>query len=104
MNNLPLIRLLKIQAAIAYLGLIKKSRKLFLYFLSVAAALVLICLGIVLVCLSFLINLDTGVLPFGIALIVISAVLMGFLLNQRAWMRIFEVDQLIENIEKGGEK
>ncbi len=104
MNDLPFLRLLKIQAAIVYLGFIKKSRKVFLYLLLLVAAMFLICLGIILVCLSFLININIGVLSFGIALILISSVLMGFLLTQRAWVRIFEVDQLIKNIEKGGEK
>lgn len=104
MNDFPLLRLLKIQAAIVYLEFIKKSRKLFLHFLLLVAALFLNCVGVILVCLSFLINIIPGVLFFGIALILISAGLMGFLLTQKAWMRIFEVDQLIENIEKGGEK
>lgn len=104
MNDLPLLRLLKIQGAIAYLGFIKKSRKLFLYFLSIVAALFFICVGIILVGLSFLININVGVISFGLALIFISAGLMGFLLTQGKWMSIFKVDQLIENIEKGGEK
>ena len=103
-NDLPLLRLLKIQGSIAYLGFIKKSRKLFLHFLFSVAAMFLMCVGIILVVLSFLLGIDKGVLPFGIVLIIISAVLMGFLITQRAWMRIFEVDQLIENIKKGGEK
>lgn len=104
MNELPLLRLLKIQGAIAYLGFIKKSRRLFLYFLSVFAALFLICTGVIIVCLSLLININAGVIFFGSALILISAALMCFLLMQRKWISIFEVDQLIENIEKGGEK
>ncbi len=104
MNDLPLLRLLKIQAAIVYLGFIKKSRKFFFLLLLIVAAMFLMCVGIILVCLTFLINIDTGVLLFGIVLIIISAVLMGFLLSQRAWMMIFEADQLIENIAKGGEK
>ncbi|GEM_PF-3772326 len=104
MNELPLLRLLKIQGAIAYLGFIKKSRQICLHLLSIVAAMFLMCVGIILVCLSILINFDTGVLPFGIALTLIAAVLLAFLLNQRVWMMIFEADQLIENIEKGGEK
>ena len=105
MKELPLLRLLKIQAAIAYLGFIKKSRQICLYFLAMVAAMFLMCVGIILTCLSILIGMErAGVLAFGIILIVVSAVLIGFLLTQKAWMRIFEADKLIEDIAKGGEK
>lgn len=104
MNEFPFLRLLKIQASIIYFQFIKKSRNLFIYLVSVVTALFLICVGVILVCLSILINTDTGVLPFGITLTLVSAVLLAFLLTQRVWMMIFEVDQLIENIEKGGGK
>jgi hypothetical protein len=104
MHEFPLLRLLKIQAAITYLEFVKKSRKVFLYFVSAVAALFLMCVGIILIALSFLLNINSGVFLFGIAIILISSVVMGFLFSEKAWMSIFEVHQLIEDIEKGGVK
>jgi lipopolysaccharide export LptBFGC system permease protein LptF len=104
LDNLPGLRLLKIKAAITYLELIKKARKLFIYLLCISVSLLLMCVSLILIGLSFLREFNMGVFLFGIGIILIAAVLMGFLLAQRAWMRIFGIDQLIENIKKGDAK
>lgn len=101
LDGIPGLRFLKIKAAITYLELIKKVRKVFIYFLGITASLLLMCVSLILIGLSFLREFNMGVFLFGIGIILISTVLMGLLLAQRAWMRIFEIDRLIGNIKKG---
>jgi len=104
LDDLPGLGLLKIKAAITYLELIKNARKVFIFLILVTVSLLLMCVGLILVGLSFLREFNMGVLLFGAGIILIAAVLMCLFLSQRAWIRAFGVDRLIENIKKGDAK
>jgi hypothetical protein len=104
LDGLPGLRLLKIKAAITYLELIKKARIVFLALLLLIMSLLLMCVGLILIGMSFLREFNLDVFLFGAGILLISAVVLGFTASQRTWIKIFKIDQLIGNIKKGDEK
>lgn len=100
MSTLPLLRLLKIRAAISYLELIRKIRKIYLHFLFVILMALLVCIGIVFVTLAFFVDACANMFGWGMMFITGPAAILWFLLSQKTWMRIFEADTLIESIRR----
>ena len=104
LDGFPGIRLLRIKAAITYVECIKKARRVFLLLLWLSISLILLCAGLILIGMSFLREFNRDVFLYGAAIFTISAALLGFMASQRTWIRIFKIDQLIENIQKGDAK
>jgi hypothetical protein len=101
LDGFPGIRLLRINAAITYVECIKKARGVFLLLLWLSMSLLLMCAGLILIGMSFLREFNMNVFLFGAAIFLISAILLGLMASQRTWIRLFKIDQLIENIKKG---
>ena len=102
-DNIPALKkLLKAQAALAYLVLIRKARMLSLYVVAFFSLLMLMFTGLSFLIVQYAIHARNSLalsLAAGLALVIIPLILLFVMFSTRSWLKAFEIDKLIEDLE-----
>jgi len=102
-ENLPALKkLLKAQGALALLMLIRKARILSLYVVAFFSLLMLMFTGLSFLIVQYAIHARNSLalsLTAGLALVIIPLIILLVLFSTRSWLKAFEIDKLIEDLE-----
>lgn len=102
MNTSSIKKLLKTEAALIYLALLKSAKKVFLYFIGVLSVLAIIFIGFSFLIVRIAVYSENHILltlGVAVALILIPGITLFVLLSQKNWLRIFGVDQIVKDLE-----
>lgn len=106
-ENLPVLKkLLRAQAALAYLVLVRKARMIALYLVGLFSLLMLIFTGLCFLIVQFAIHAGNSLaisLAAGLTLVILPLVVLLLMFSTRNWLKAFEIDKLIEDLESDGE-